>query len=111
MAASEGTRLSYTEVMVTLGGLKSWFARAAIAAVAWAWPAIPGFAADAAPAAAPAAREPLRSIAEILALSPAEVEALVRDRRVVAESHHCPHGRPTSLTLTRRDLDRQFRRT
>jgi DNA mismatch repair protein MutL len=44
-------------------------------------------------------------------LSPAEVEALVRDRRVVAESHHCPHGRPTSLTLTRRDLDRQFRRT
>jgi DNA mismatch repair protein MutL len=44
-------------------------------------------------------------------LSPAEVDALVRDRRVVAESHHCPHGRPTSLTLTRRDLDRQFRRT
>ena len=44
-------------------------------------------------------------------LSPAEVEALVRDRRMVPESHHCPHGRPTSLTLTRRDLDRQFRRT
>jgi DNA mismatch repair protein MutL len=44
-------------------------------------------------------------------LSPAEVEALVRDRRLVPESHHCPHGRPTSLTLTRRDLDRQFRRT
>jgi DNA mismatch repair protein MutL len=44
-------------------------------------------------------------------LSPAEVEALVRDRRLMPESHHCPHGRPTSLTLTRRDLDRQFRRT
>lgn len=44
-------------------------------------------------------------------LSSAEVAALVRDRRVVPESHHCPHGRPTSLTLTRRDLDRQFRRT
>ncbi len=44
-------------------------------------------------------------------LSPAEVAALVRDRRNVAESHHCPHGRPTSLTLSRRDLDRQFRRT
>ena len=44
-------------------------------------------------------------------LSPAEVEALVRDRRIVPESHHCPHGRPTSLTLTRHDLDRQFRRT
>jgi DNA mismatch repair protein MutL len=44
-------------------------------------------------------------------LSPAEVAALVRDRRLVAESHHCPHGRPTSLTLSRQDLDRQFRRT
>jgi DNA mismatch repair protein MutL len=44
-------------------------------------------------------------------LSSAEVAALVRDRLVVPESHHCPHGRPTSLTLTRRDLDRQFRRT
>jgi len=44
-------------------------------------------------------------------LSQAEVDALVRDRRLVPESHHCPHGRPTSLTLSRRDLDRQFRRT
>jgi len=44
-------------------------------------------------------------------LSQAEVDALVRDRRVVPESHHCPHGRPTSLTLSRQDLDRQFRRT
>ena len=45
------------------------------------------------------------------ALSPAEVEALVRDRRVVRESHHCPHGRPTSLVFSRAELDRQFRRT
>jgi len=45
------------------------------------------------------------------ALSPAEVEALVRDRELVPESHHCPHGRPTSLVLSRHDLDRQFRRT
>jgi DNA mismatch repair protein MutL len=44
-------------------------------------------------------------------LSQTEVDALVRDRRVVSESHHCPHGRPTSLTLSRQDLDRQFRRT
>ena len=44
-------------------------------------------------------------------LSPAEVAALVRDRRLVRESHHCPNGRPTSLTLSRQDLDRQFRRT
>jgi DNA mismatch repair protein MutL len=45
------------------------------------------------------------------ALSPAEVEALVRDRELVPDSHHCPHGRPTSLVLSRHDLDRQFRRT
>jgi len=44
-------------------------------------------------------------------LSQAEVDALVRERRLVEESHHCPHGRPTSLTLSRQDLDRQFRRT
>ncbi len=44
-------------------------------------------------------------------LSQPEVEALVRDRQRVPESHHCPHGRPTSLTLSRQDLDRQFRRT
>jgi len=44
-------------------------------------------------------------------LSKAEVDALVRDRRLVAESHHCPHGRPTSLLFSRQELDRQFRRT
>jgi DNA mismatch repair protein MutL len=44
-------------------------------------------------------------------LSQPEVDALVRDRRLVRESHHCPHGRPTSLTLSRHELDRQFRRT
>ncbi|MFN5755657.1 MAG: hypothetical protein ACK48M_02525, partial [Planctomycetia bacterium] len=54
--------------------LKSWSALAALAAVVWAWPAIPCLAADVAPAAAPAAREPLRSIATILALSPAEID-------------------------------------
>ena len=44
-------------------------------------------------------------------LSQAEVDALVRERRTVQDSHHCPHGRPTSLTLSRQELDRQFRRT
>jgi DNA mismatch repair protein MutL len=43
-------------------------------------------------------------------LSKAEVDALVRDRRIVRESHHCPHGRPTSLLFSRQELDRQFRR-
>lgn len=44
-------------------------------------------------------------------LSQAEVDALVRERRGVQDSHHCPHGRPTTLTLSRQELDRQFRRT
>ena len=44
-------------------------------------------------------------------LSQAEVDALVRDRGLVPNTHHCPHGRPTSLTLSRQELDRQFRRT
>ncbi len=43
-------------------------------------------------------------------LSQAEVDVLVRDRHLAASSH-CPHGRPTTLTLTSRELDRQFRRT
>ncbi len=43
-------------------------------------------------------------------LSQDEVDALVRDRRDVPDAHHCPHGRPTSLVLSRQELDRQFRR-
>ena len=77
------------DAMHLSSALKSWLPRAATAAVAWAWPAIPCLAADVAPAAAPAAREPLRSIAAILALSPAEVdaqpEAVVRG--VVTSAH------------------------
>ncbi len=44
-------------------------------------------------------------------LSQTEIDALVRDRFLVQDSHHCPHGRPTGLTLSRQELDRQFRRT
>ncbi len=43
-------------------------------------------------------------------LSQEEVDTLVQERYLVPESHHCPHGRPTSLLLSRQDLDRQFRR-
>jgi DNA mismatch repair protein MutL len=43
-------------------------------------------------------------------LAPQEVEALLEQRHWVQDSHHCPHGRPTSLVLTRDDLDRQFKR-
>jgi DNA mismatch repair protein MutL len=44
------------------------------------------------------------------ALSPDEIAALVAQRNLADNTHHCPHGRPTSLLFTRHDLDRQFRR-
>jgi DNA mismatch repair protein MutL len=43
-------------------------------------------------------------------LAPQEVAALLARRALAEDSHHCPHGRPTSLLLTHRDLERQFRR-
>ncbi len=43
-------------------------------------------------------------------LSPEEVEALLAQRHLAQDSHHCPHGRPTALVFTREDLDRQFKR-
>ena len=61
--------------MHTPGAWKSWRTRGAIAAVTWAASIMPGLAADPAPAAALAAGEPLRSIAAILALHPAEIDA------------------------------------
>lgn len=43
-------------------------------------------------------------------LSPEEIESLLAQRHLVDDAHHCPHGRPTALTLTRAELDRQFGR-
>jgi DNA mismatch repair protein MutL len=44
-------------------------------------------------------------------LSTEEIAVLVEQRQQFADSHHCPHGRPTSLVFTREELDRQFMRT
>jgi DNA mismatch repair protein MutL len=44
-------------------------------------------------------------------LSSEEVAALVQQRHLYQDSHHCPHGRPTSLVFSRAELDRQFMRT
>jgi DNA mismatch repair protein MutL len=44
-------------------------------------------------------------------LTPEEVAALAAQRELAQDTHHCPHGRPTSLLFMRQDLDRQFRRT
>jgi DNA mismatch repair protein MutL len=39
-----------------------------------------------------------------------EIAALVAQRSLADDTHHCPHGRPTALLFSRHDLDRQFRR-
>ena len=44
-------------------------------------------------------------------LSKEEVAELIERRHFVKDSHHCPHGRPTTLVFTREELDRQFQRT
>ena len=44
-------------------------------------------------------------------LSDGEIAALLEQRHLVADTHHCPHGRPTALVFTREELDRQFKRT
>lgn len=44
-------------------------------------------------------------------LTPEEIADLIAQREFAENTHHCPHGRPTSLLLSRHDLDRQFRRT
>jgi DNA mismatch repair protein MutL len=43
-------------------------------------------------------------------LAPAEIRALLEQRHLVVDSHHCPHGRPTALVFTREELDKQFKR-
>jgi DNA mismatch repair protein MutL len=44
-------------------------------------------------------------------LSAEEIAYLLQLRQVAEDSHHCPHGRPTSLLFSRQELDKQFRRT
>ncbi len=43
-------------------------------------------------------------------LTTEEVDALLAQRHLAQDQHHCPHGRPTALVFTREDLDRQFKR-
>lgn len=44
-------------------------------------------------------------------LSADEIAYLLHLRTMAEDSHHCPHGRPTSLLFSRSELDRQFKRT
>jgi DNA mismatch repair protein MutL len=44
-------------------------------------------------------------------LTGAEIDALLARRDLVERSSNCPHGRPTTLRLSLRDLEKQFKRT
>ncbi|MDP9172672.1 MAG: DNA mismatch repair endonuclease MutL [Planctomycetota bacterium] len=44
-------------------------------------------------------------------LTQQEIEALLARRHLIDRSSNCPHGRPTTLRLTLRDLEKQFKRT
>jgi len=44
-------------------------------------------------------------------LSEDEIRSLIAQKGLIDKSSNCPHGRPTTLRLTRAELDRQFKRT
>ena len=44
-------------------------------------------------------------------LSDAEIESLLAQRRLVERSSNCPHGRPTTISLSLSQLEKQFKRT
>lgn len=39
-----------------------------------------------------------------------EIDYLMQLRQLAEDSHHCPHGRPTSLMFSRKELEKQFGR-
>ncbi len=39
-----------------------------------------------------------------------EISCLMELRDMAEDSHHCPHGRPTSLQFSKHELEKQFRR-
>jgi len=43
-------------------------------------------------------------------LSREEIDYLMQLKPMAEDSHHCPHGRPTSLVFSRHELDKQFKR-
>ncbi|MFM7517744.1 MAG: DNA mismatch repair endonuclease MutL [Pirellula sp.] len=43
-------------------------------------------------------------------LSDPEITALLEQRHLYQDTHHCPHGRPTALFFSREQLDKMFKR-
>jgi DNA mismatch repair protein MutL len=44
-------------------------------------------------------------------LSPEQIRRLLEQREGARMPDTCPHGRPTSILISRAELDRQFKRT
>ncbi|MGD2095352.1 MAG: DNA mismatch repair endonuclease MutL [Phycisphaerales bacterium] len=44
-------------------------------------------------------------------LTDSEIEQLLADKEKTASSSYCPHGRPTTITFSISDLEKQFKRT
>ena len=44
-------------------------------------------------------------------LSQSEMQQLLKDKEDTERSSRCPHGRPTTIRFTMRDLEKQFKRT
>lgn len=43
-------------------------------------------------------------------LSAAEVDALIGELLTLENPYHCPHGRPTIIAMSRRELEKKFKR-
>lgn len=43
-------------------------------------------------------------------LTQEQMTALLEQRHLAQDTHHCPHGRPTALVFSRQELERQFGR-
>ncbi len=43
-------------------------------------------------------------------LSGEEIRALIRDLLKLEDPYHCPHGRPTMISMTQYELDKKFKR-
>jgi len=43
-------------------------------------------------------------------LSGPEINALIRDLLKLEDPYHCPHGRPTMISMTHYELDKKFKR-
>mgnify|MGYP006886833732 FL=1 len=43
-------------------------------------------------------------------LSAKEVDALIGELLILDNPYHCPHGRPTIIAMTKRELEKKFKR-